>query len=235
MEIPKKLKDEIWEYCRMNDIPNIDEFIIKMVRQGYTVEKFGATPLGTGEVKEVEKIVEVVKEVPVEKIVEVIKELPIEVIKEVIVEKPIDRVIEKEIYITDDDQVNELGGKIANLEENIFQLNEELEIERKIFSTKTEEMENFFQKEMSKKNEELDELRRSLDIYLDISKEENEKIKEGNRKISDLTDKISQLESEVLNLNKELEEEKKKNKKGDDLYGEEKRGGWFGSNLLNRK
>ena len=34
MEIPKKLKDEIWEYCRMNDIPNIDEFIIKMVQTG---------------------------------------------------------------------------------------------------------------------------------------------------------------------------------------------------------
>lgn len=223
MEIPKKLKDEIWEYCRLNDIPNIDEFIIKMVRQGYTVEKFGATPIGTGEVKEIEKIVEVVKE------------LPIEVIKEVIVEKPIDRIIEKEIYVTDDDQVNELGGKITKLEENIFQLNEELSSERKNFSTKIEEMENNFQNEMSKKNEELDEVRRSLDIYLDISKEENEKIIEGKRKISDLTVKISQLESDVLKLNKELEEEKKKNDKGKDIYGDEKRGGWFGSNILNRK
>ena len=26
MEVPKKLKDEIWEYCRLNDISNIDEF-----------------------------------------------------------------------------------------------------------------------------------------------------------------------------------------------------------------
>jgi len=70
MEIPKNLKDEIWEYCRLNDISNIDEFIVKMVRQGYTVEKFGATPLGKTEVKEVEKIVEVIREVPVEKIIE---------------------------------------------------------------------------------------------------------------------------------------------------------------------
>jgi len=50
MEVPKKLKDEIWEYCRLNDISNIDEFIIKMIRQGYTIEKFGSTPLGGNEV-----------------------------------------------------------------------------------------------------------------------------------------------------------------------------------------
>ena len=37
MEIPKKVKDEIWDYCRINDIPNIDEFILKMVSQGFTV------------------------------------------------------------------------------------------------------------------------------------------------------------------------------------------------------
>ena len=219
MEIPKKLKDEIWEYCRMNDIPNIDEFIIKMVRQGYTVEKFGATPLGTGEVKEVEKIVEVVKEVPVEKIVEVIKELPIEVIKEVIVEKPIDRVIEKEIYITDDDQVNELGGKITKLEENIFQLNEELETERKNFSTKTEEMENNFQNKMSKKNEELDELRQSLDIKLDDNKEKM------------LQDTLQKLRKELLDKNKKIEELQNINKDLQ-LLNTQKKGFYMrGSNL----
>ena len=65
----KNLKDEIWEYCRINNISNIDEFTIKLVRQGFTVEKFGATP----STKIVEKIVEVIKEVKVE----VIKEVPI--------------------------------------------------------------------------------------------------------------------------------------------------------------
>ena len=106
MEIPKKLKDEIWEYCRMNDIPNIDEFIIKMVRQGYTVEKFGATPLGTGEVKEIEKVVEVIKEVPVEKIVEVVKEVPVE------------KVVEKEVYITDDEEVIKLSKELESIKKD---------------------------------------------------------------------------------------------------------------------
>lgn len=192
MEIPKKLKDEIWEYCRMNDIPNIDEFIIKMVRQGYTVEKFGATPVGAGEVQEIEKVVEVVKEVPIEKIVEVIKEVPVE------------KVVEKEIYITDDEQVKELTEKIFHLEQKIRD-------DEKKFSTKKGEMENNFQKE------------------------KDETIKTHNRKISDLSDKISQLEGDILKLNGELEEEKKKNNKGKDIYDDERKGGWFGSNILNRK
>ena len=68
MELPKDLKDEIWGYCRLNDIPNIDEFNIKLIRQGFTVEKHGSTPFKPTEViKEVEKIVE--------KEVEVIKEV----------------------------------------------------------------------------------------------------------------------------------------------------------------
>lgn len=65
MEIPKVLKDEIWDYCRLNNITNIDEFTMKLLRQGFTVEKFGATP--TTVEKVVEKIVEKTVEVPVEK------------------------------------------------------------------------------------------------------------------------------------------------------------------------
>lgn len=66
MEIPKILKDEIWDFCRVNNIPNIDEFVIKLVKQGFTIEKYGATP----ETRVKEKIVEKIVEVPVEKIVE---------------------------------------------------------------------------------------------------------------------------------------------------------------------
>ena len=91
MKIPKKLKEEIWEYCRLNNISNIDDFTIKMTQQGFTVEKFGATPFGegVGEVKEVEKIVEV----------------------------PVEKIVEKEIYITDDDEVKKLSDK--NIELNL--------------------------------------------------------------------------------------------------------------------
>ena len=99
MELPKKILDEIWEYCRLNKITDVDGFINKMVKQGFTVEKYGATPS--------ERIVE--KEV--EKEVEVIKEVPVEVIKEV------EKIVEKEVYITDDEASKKLTDKIVKLEE----------------------------------------------------------------------------------------------------------------------
>ena len=179
MEIPKKLKNEIWEYCRMNDISNIDEFIIKMVRQGYTVEKFGATPLGAGEITEVEKIVEKIVEVPVEKIVEKTKEVPVE------------KIVEKEIYITDDEQVNELSQKILRVEKE----NEDLKEKVSVLESKPPTI------------------------------VEKEVIVEKVVKVKD--------EEEIEKLKKEIEEFKKKNNR--DIYDDEKKGGWFGSNLLNRK
>jgi preprotein translocase subunit SecD len=100
--------------------------------------------------KEVEKIVEVIKEVPVEKIVEVIKEVVVEkpVEKIVIKEVPVEKIVTKVEYISDDSKTNELFGKI-----------EQLEFEK-------QEMANNFQSEMSKKQEELDKLRYSLDELL---------------------------------------------------------------------
>jgi len=171
MEIPKNLKDEIWEYCRLNDISNIDEFIIKMIRQGYTIEKFGSTPLGGNEVKEIEKIVEVIKEVPVEKI------------------------IEKEIFITDDIQITELTNKLTQLEE-----------EKRIFSTKTTEI-GTIRQEFSTKMKEMENI---------------------------FHDKLSLKDNELEKLKSELESEKKKIKNETDLYGDEKKGGWFGSNILRK-
>jgi hypothetical protein len=123
-------------------------------------------------IKEVEKIVEVVKEVTVEK----------EVIKEV----PVDRVVEKIIYTTDDIQINELGGKIAELEE-----------ERQIFSTKTEEIEIFFQNEISKKDKELDELRQKLDDPVT-----NDKIKLLQETLQNLRGELQQKNEQIRELEK---------------------------------
>ena len=125
--------------------------------------------------KPVERVVEVIKEVPVErvveKIVEVTKEIPIEkvVIKEVVKEVPVEKVVTKIEYISDNTQENELLLKIQQLESERQDFSTKLtETEGKleIFSTKTTEMENIFQNKMSKKDEELDELRRTLDEHL---------------------------------------------------------------------
>jgi len=95
-----KNNKEIYDYCRVNGIIDINKFIQDCFKQGFDIKKYGL--LGVESEKtieiqekivevpiEVEKIVEVIKEVPVDvikevdKIVEVIKEVPVEVIKEV--------------------------------------------------------------------------------------------------------------------------------------------------------
>ena len=47
-------------------------------------------------------------------------------------------------------------------------------------------------------------------------------------------DKLSLKDNEIEKLKSELESEKKKPKKETDFYGEEKKGGWFGSNILKK-
>lgn len=180
----------IEEYCKLNNIDNVDEFVYQCFKIGYDVKKYGflGKTLNEGEKqlinevireKEVIQTVEVIKEV--EKIVEVevIKYVDREIIKEV----PVEKVVTKIEYICDKDSENELGKRITDLEENIFHLNEELESERKIFSIKTQEMENFFQNEMDKP---------PIEIII-------EKIVEVEN-----TDKLKMLSETLLKLRKDL-------------------------------
>lgn len=225
MEVPKKIKDEIWEYCRLNDIPNIDDFIIKMVRQGFTVEKYGSSPGMSTEVREVEKVVEVIKEV--EKIVNV----PVEIIKEVIVEKevPVEKVVTKIEYISDKTTENDLVQKISAI-------TEELESERKNFSTIIAKMEKNFHEDLSNKDKELEDLR----ILLEKDDRDNkivelsDLIEEEKISSENYRNEASKKDKELEELKNLLEEEKKKNKNSDDIYGDDRRGGWFGSNLLRK-
>ena len=110
MIIPKTILKEIKHFCQLNEIENVDEFIINTLTIGFNVEKYGNAPW----IKEVEKIVEkeVIKEVPIEKIVEVEKE----VIKE----------IEKKVYITDDEKVKELTFELDNLRDSITTKEQEI-------------------------------------------------------------------------------------------------------------
>jgi septal ring factor EnvC (AmiA/AmiB activator) len=47
-------------------------------------------------------------------------------------------------------------------------------------------------------------------------------------------DKVSNLEKELKELKEKLETLEKDTKKGDDIYNDGRKGGWFGSNLLKR-
>ena len=109
-------------------------------------------------------------------------EVPIEIIKEVekIVEVPVEKVVTKIEYIRDKNNENELGEKITKLE-----------------------------KEMSKKDEELDQLRRNLDIILDEPPveiiKEVEKIVEVIKEVEKPNDRMEMLQETLLTLRKELQ------------------------------
>jgi hypothetical protein len=120
------LDKEFILYCELNEIKDIDKLAIETFNRGFSLLKYGETPMGTSReiIKEVpvEIIVEkeIIRKVPVEKIVErevivekeikvpyevevikeIIKEVPVEVIKEVIkeirVEVPIEVIKEGE-------------------------------------------------------------------------------------------------------------------------------------------
>lgn len=142
MELSKALKDEIWDYCRANNISNIDEFTLKLIKQGFTVEKFGATPATKVVEKEVEKIVEV----PVEKIVEKIVEVPVE------------KLIEKEVYITDDSQTKELAEKVKQLEsdlENKEKINSVLDSSLKLKELEVTDLKKQLEIEKKKNNKDI--------------------------------------------------------------------------------
>jgi chromosome segregation ATPase len=209
-----ELKD-VQTFCELNKIEDTSSFIKNCFKKGFNIEKYGLLDTTKPEViekevekivfrdvekivevpvieyieieKEVEKIVEVVKEIPtapteIEVIRyvdrEVVREVPVErvVIQEVIKEVSVDKIVEKEVYITDDEAVKELGEKIAKLEEsnkNLEEYNQEISTKNQKltndvenFSTMKTEMENIFQNEMSKKDEELDKLRHTLDELL---------------------------------------------------------------------
>ena len=180
-------QQEVELFCKLNNI-TIDELIKKSFKTGYNIEKYGLVGnMGGIQEKWVEKEViqekwveipvEVIKEV--EKIVEVIKEVPVD--RVVIKEVPVETVVTKIEYISDKTSENELLLKIQQLEseKKIFSTKiEELESELVVFSTKMTEMENIFHnndnsqqlqntiqtlmKNLRDKNIEIDELKKQL-------------------------------------------------------------------------
>ena len=198
----KEIKD-IQQFCNLNKIEDIPTFLHTCAWKGYEVEKFGL--LGkTGGIQEkwvekevirekrveipVEVIKEVIKveyvEVPVEKIVEVIKEIPVDkvVIKEVIKEVPVEKVVTKIEYISDKTSENELLLKIQQLEseKKIFSTKiEELESEIVVFSTKMTKMENIFHN-----NDNSQQLQNTIQTLMKTIRDKNIEIDELKKQIN---------------------------------------------------
>jgi prefoldin subunit 5 len=192
----KEILSSVNSFCKLNNIEDKDDFIYFCFKQGFDIKKFGLLGetlnegekhLKTGGIEEKRVEIEVIREIRVEVPVEVIKEVPVEI------------VVEKIIYTTDDIQINKLGGKIAELEQEISTKSTEIGIIRQEFSTKTIEMENNFQNEMFKKDLELDELRQKLDDPV------------TNNKLNMLQDTLQNLRNDLSLKNDKINELEKIN------------------------
>ena len=168
----KTIYSQIQTYCNENNISDIEDFIFRCFKQGFDINRYGF--LG-----KTQDIIE--KEIIVEKKIEI----PVEVIKEV----------EKIVYITNTENEKNLTERITKLDEeckNFSTKIDELELERQNFSTKTQEMEKNFHYSLSKKDEELDELRRILDD--DQSKRLQETLQKLRKELVEKNKKIEELE-----------------------------------------
>jgi hypothetical protein len=244
LELDSKEYKDLTRYCELNKLVP-ETIVKKSYLEGFMIEKHGLLGNTGGvqekqveiEVireKRVEIPIEVIKEVvkieyvevPVEKIVtieklvEVIKEVPVDkvVIKEVIKEIPVETVVTKIEYISDNAQENELLLKIQQLEAEgqVFSTKlQECRGEAQIFSTKTTEMENIFHYKMSKKDEELDELRQSLDKHLAkppiekivevvVEKEKTDNLSKS--KLDALQNTLAKVRQETLDKDKKIKE-----------------------------
>ena len=176
----KEILGSVDSFCKLNNIDDVDSFIKKVFQEGFNIKKYGllGKTLNEGE-KDLKMGGIEEKRVEIEVIREIRVEVPVEVIKEV------EKIVTKIEYISDKNGETELLSKIQQLEEEI--------------STKTTEMENNFQNEMSKKDLELDELRRNLDINLD-----DNKVKMLQQTVQNLTSEVRDLKKKNEELNKQM-------------------------------
>jgi ElaB/YqjD/DUF883 family membrane-anchored ribosome-binding protein len=212
--------------CESKGIKDVDNFMYLCFKQGFDIKKYGL--LGKT-LNEDEKDLKTDNEgekdlsdsrktggdqekwVEIEVIREIRVEVPVEVIKEV----------EKIIYTSDDTQVNELLLKIDQLNGEISTKTLEIDRIREEFSTKTEEMENIFQNKMSKKDEELDELRHNLDILV------------TNNKTNMLQETLQNLRGELQQKNEQIKELEKINREL--INGNQNQGYLMRGSNLNRR
>ena len=190
----KETLGSVESFCKLNNIDDVDSFIKNIFQEGFNIKKYGllGKTLNEGE-KDLKMGGIEEKRVEIEVIREIRVEVPVEVIKEV------EKIVTKIEYISDKNGETELLLKIQQLEEEISTKTTEIGIIRQEFSTKTTEMENNFQNEMSKKDLELDELRRNLDINLD-----DNKVKMLQQTVQNLTGEVRDLKKKNEELNKQM-------------------------------
>jgi len=173
-KIDIKNTKEIYDFCLLNKILDIDGFINKCFKKGFDLSKYGLIGEDsekTDGIGEKQTEIEVIREIRVEVPVEVIKYVDREVIKEIKVEVPVKKIVyiydKKEENsvpnigkIGDKNEINELLLKIQQLE-NQEPIIKEVIIEVEKSNDKTlllQETLNKLRKELTDKNTKITEL-----------------------------------------------------------------------------
>ena len=182
----------VQEYCKLNNIEDIDKFISKCFTEGYNINKYGLLSSDSEKVTEIEVIKEIRVEVPVEVIKEVIKEVPVETIKEVEVIKYVDREVIKEVRVeVPVPIIDEIGDKPEPIiVEKIVEVIKEVPVEKIVEIEKIVEVEKIV--EIEKSNDKVLLLQETLQT---LKKELSLK----NTRIEELENKNKQLESIAVN------------------------------------
>ena len=173
-KIDIKNTKEIYDFCLLNKILDIDGFINKCFKKGFDLSKYGLIGEDSEKIDgigEKQTEIEVIREIRVEVPVEVIKYVDREVIKEIKVEVPVKKIVyiydKKEENsvpnigkIGDKNEINELLLKIQQLE-NQEPIIKEVIIEVEKSNDKTlllQETLNKLRKELTDKNTKITEL-----------------------------------------------------------------------------
>ena len=146
IKLPIELEEDINSYCKANNITDIDSYVTRIFKSAQTIEKYGATPM--------------TKERIVEKIVEKI----VEVDKNIYVDVPVEKIVEKEIYISDDSKTIELTNKITSLEYEAIRIKKEHDNNIEILENKNTSLTNT-----------LEQLKKELDETKVLLEEEKNK------------------------------------------------------------
>jgi pentatricopeptide repeat protein len=88
MKISSKILEEIEQYCKANDIEDVEVFVNKMLRNGFNIEKYGEKPPWFQEKPKEEKIVEEFVEKLVENQTEDVPQVPDDKFMELIDDNP---------------------------------------------------------------------------------------------------------------------------------------------------
>lgn len=156
------LDDEFLQYCLINNIKDIDKLAKQTFNNGFSLLKYPNTPINTTKEKIIEK--EIIKEVPVEKIVEVIKEVPVEkiVVKEVIKEVPVEKIVE----IVKEVPIKVKGDKQIVTKEVIKEVRVEVPVIKEVIKEVVDNKElESLKKENEKLKNELEKINQSLDKF----------------------------------------------------------------------